>query len=570
MSNYTLTVLDTSGIQNYLFGTNNLKQNAGASYLADCATRDWVKDVLDDVTEGAHNVRGFEHVHEPFDERKTIDLDAVQAEVIYAGGGNTAILFKEAAVARAFATDLSRKVILQAPDLNLFIAHCQNFAWTNRALGGDNGVVQGVMKQLREQKQGYPPQQPLQGLGVTVDDAFTYRPAVGYETYGQENISRPLSAESWAKYTAADAAASRLQKFLERSIDRRKYTIPRDFEDIGGSHEDSSYIAIVHADGNGMGKRVQAIQKKFPNASQNVDYVKAMRTFSLSVQTAAHTALNATVDYLINQIEDFTIDDKITLKRDKAGKPFLPFRPIVFGGDDMTFVCEGRLGLQLAAYYLEKFTEQQLKDHEENYGNAYCRAGVAITHSHYPFALAYELAENLCASAKVAIRRWQEEENKPKEGISSMDWHFAINGMNIGLRETRQRDYTSDAKRNSTHGRSDLLMRPVWVQKSSALRLDWHSWNQFEQIMQDFQQKWLDQRNKLIGLREPLRRGAEAVQQYRHFYSLPELPPIAGHRTFSSGGWQGEECGYFDAIEALDFYGVLKSNKNIADESEAR
>jgi len=565
MTNYTLTVLDTSGIQNYLFGTNNLKQNAGASYLADSATRDWVKEVLDDVTNGAHNVRGFEYVDKPFDESKTIDQEGVQAEVIYAGGGNTVLLFKQVGEAKAFATKLSRKVILEAPDLNLLIAHYQDFDWESRALGGDNGVVQSVMNQLQKRKQEYPPPQPLRGLGVTVDGAFTNRPAVGYDLQ-----NRPVAAESWAKQQAERAAEERLLQFLDNSIDRKKYSIARDFEDIGGSHEDSSYIAVVHADGNGMGKRVRAIQKKFPHASQNADYVRAMRVFSLSVQGAAHTALNTTVDFLVGQIDkDFTIGGKIELKKDKDSKPILPFRPIVFGGDDVTFICEGRLGLQLAAYYLEKFTEQLLTDGDEEYGYAYCRAGVAVTHSHYPFALAYELAESLCASAKVAIRRWQEEERKPKEGISVIDWHFAINGMNLGLRETRQRDYTSDAKRKSTQGTSDLLMRPLWVEKSPALRLGWHSWEQFESILQEFQSNWLDQRSKLIGLREPLRRGADAVQQYRHFYSLQELPPITRHRTFSSTGWQGSECGYFDAIEALEFYGALKSHKNFATESEA-
>jgi hypothetical protein len=36
---------------------------------------------------------------------------------------------------------------------------------------------------------------------------------------------------------------------------------------------------------------------------------------------------------------------KLTLENDKY---LLPFRPIVFGGDDVTFICDGRLGLSLA------------------------------------------------------------------------------------------------------------------------------------------------------------------------------------------------------------------------------
>jgi hypothetical protein len=288
-----------------------------------------------------------------------------------------------------------------------------------------------------------------------------------------------------------------------------------------------------------------------------------MRAFSLSVQRAAHRALNATVNYLTKQIKPskeadkhqyliYKVGQKLELKNDpKKGKPYLPFRPIVFGGDDVTFVCEGRLGLQLAAYYLKQFTAQELSEG----GHAYCRAGVAITHTHYPFALAYELAENLCKSAKKSIKVWQTELNHQEAGITALDWHLAVNGMNEGLTETRCREYVGNV--------GSLLMRPL---RLTEPKLDWRSWDQFSEILKVFQNKWLDQRNKLIGLREPLRRGPHAVQQYRQSYSLSELPPIADYRTMTTTGWQGKECGYFDALEALDFYGVLNDQSN---ESEA-
>ena len=53
MSRYTLTVVDTTGIQEYIFGTNNLQQNVGASYLVECATWKWAVETLPTN----HNVR---------------------------------------------------------------------------------------------------------------------------------------------------------------------------------------------------------------------------------------------------------------------------------------------------------------------------------------------------------------------------------------------------------------------------------------------------------------------------------------------------------------------------------
>lgn len=566
MPQFTLTVLDTSGIQEYLFGANNLRQNAGASYLADCATRLWVHQTLDKIVgKEAHNVLDFDDIDHPFDETKTIQTEGVQAEVIYAGGGNTAILFKNATQAKTFTTQLTRKVLMDAPDLKLLVAH-QGFDWENSALGSTSGIVQSVMDQLQRLKQSQPPAQPLRGLGVTVDCVFTARPVVGYDS--QE---RPVSAESWAKQKAAKPADKRLERFLEKSVDLEQYDFPARFEDIGGSHEDSSYIAVVHADGNGMGKRVKAILEAHPQASQNAAYVKAMRAFSLSMQKAAHKALNATVAYFIAQICDTSEADRhqhlvhkiynqsgnaIELQNNEQnGKPYLPFRPIVYGGDDVTFVCEGRLGLQLATYYLQQITEERLSDGEKAYG----RAGVAITHAHYPFALAYELAESLCASAKQAIQIWQDAPQQREKSITAIDWHFAINGMNEELKETREREYMGAP--------GTLLMRPLRLTEPS---LDWRSWRQFEAIIHEFQMQWLEQRNKLIGLREPLRQGRTMVAHYRQFYSLNELPRIGEDRNAAIGGWLADRCAYFDAIEALDFYGFLPSLTLQKNESEAR
>ena len=41
-----VTVLDTTGIQPYIFGSNRLRENVGASYLVSQATDEWVKEVL--------------------------------------------------------------------------------------------------------------------------------------------------------------------------------------------------------------------------------------------------------------------------------------------------------------------------------------------------------------------------------------------------------------------------------------------------------------------------------------------------------------------------------------------
>ena len=66
-------------------------------------------------------------------------------------------------------------------------------------------------------------------------------------------------------------------------------------------------------------------------------------------------------------------------------------RALVFGGDDVTFVCDGRLGLSLATLYAREFAAETAKRPE--CGPLTARAGIAIVKTHYPFARAYALAD---------------------------------------------------------------------------------------------------------------------------------------------------------------------------------
>jgi hypothetical protein len=56
-------------------------------------------------------------------------------------------------------------------------------------------------------------------------------------------------------------------------------------------------------------------------------------------------------------------------------------------------------------------------------------------------------------------------------------------------------------------------------------------------------------------LRDVLRQGHEATKQFRQMYCLESLPqfPKANNKLGEEGWWNGV-CGYFDAIEAMEFY----------------
>ena len=100
-----------------------------------------------------------------------------RAEIIYAGGGNTVILFggsKHRNTAKKFVYELSKRVLEEAPGLILYAAH-QTYKW------GDNlsKTIAAAMKEMGRLKSQHPVYHPTLGLSVTATCASTGLPANG-------------------------------------------------------------------------------------------------------------------------------------------------------------------------------------------------------------------------------------------------------------------------------------------------------------------------------------------------------------------------------------------------------
>ncbi|MBZ4665028.1 hypothetical protein [Mahella sp.] len=514
MDKLALMVIDTRNIQKYVFATNNLRQNAGASYLVGCTTREWVADMLPkpnnviDITEGSYN-------------NEKIEDGDIDAEVIYCGGGNAVIIFKNKSIANSFTRKYTSYIIQKAPGLDVTVVY-KEFDWCNDSLSDMLTFLQkeGAAKKLNRNFST-----PMLGAGVTAECIFSGLPA----THFDESDGCFLSSQAHSKYCIEKDEA---WESLKGAFETKGYTFAREFNDIASGIEGSSYIGIVHTDGNGMSKRIDAIRQRHTDPSGNRNFIKDMREFSSSIQHAVKKSLQSTVDKLVAAINDNLIKGEI-----KITGNMLPFRPIVFNGDDVTFVCHGSIALSLAHNYLFSLQNQTLSDGKPFYG----RAGIAIVKSHYPFARAYDLAEGLCASAKQFILD-KKSANCPD--ISAMDWHFAVNGtVYNSINAIREKEY-------SIEGNKKLYMRPISVMDDD----DWRTWNVFKNIVDEFKSdEWRDKRSKIIALQRALRKGENSVANFMALNGIKELPMIENYNTMSKNGWQGGRCGYFDAIEAMDF-----------------
>jgi hypothetical protein len=120
-----LVIVDTAQIQPYVFGSNRLRENVGASHLVARATGAWALEMVRRAASPT-NVTDRDDLAE--DRTIAAPDTALGAEVLYAGGGNVVALFREDVQAREFIRLLSRQVLTDAPGLQLVIAD-RDFAW---------------------------------------------------------------------------------------------------------------------------------------------------------------------------------------------------------------------------------------------------------------------------------------------------------------------------------------------------------------------------------------------------------------------------------------------------------
>ncbi|HLM62373.1 MAG TPA: hypothetical protein VK308_16345, partial [Pyrinomonadaceae bacterium] len=373
-----------------------------------------------------------------------------------------------------------------------------------------------------------------------------------------------------AKLACVKAANERLEEEFFNL--KHNLEIPLELDDLGRTQDEASYIAFVHTDGNGMGKRIENLHESPEVEIKNDrDWIKKMREFSRSIYNANREALRETMEYLDAHLESedgkwfFVSADEEQFelsKSKKTGKYYFPLRPIIFGGEDVAFVCDGRVALALTAFYLKKLREKELTDGEK----LYARAGIAIVKSHYPFRRAYDLSEQLAKSAKDRINTIDEE----KKRVAAMDWHVAVSGLLGDLSEIREREYTIRDK--GEKGR--LNMRPLSLDERSRDD-DWRTWKDFETSIREFQgnkeaqatdakRDWREKRNKVKALREALRGGERATENFLINNRLALLPELTIEKTdLQKSGWETVRindksaekfCGYFDAIEMLDLF----------------
>jgi len=565
-----LLALDSTGTQPYIFGSNRLRHNIGASHLVARATGQWALEAVQKAASPQRtNVKDAAALEPQDSDDPTYWIEEnkdIAAEVLYAGGGNVVVLFREKDVANDFRECLSQELIERAPELDL--VECgKPFKWAGAKWAGardtDLGstspsdlseTLDAALRALgREKDARSAPSSPV-NRSVTQPGQIRGQPAVAMQDPppGADDDPYPISAEAKAKEEHLHRANQRLENLLPPP---NGYAYPFELGKLGQAEGEQSFIAVVHADGDRMGKLLQEVAKKNPReeaSGPNRAFIRRMREFSEVVRGAALDALKDMIGGLHAFIEEHRdgngevelpyLDAPLRLDR-RDGDLLLPLRPIVFGGDDVTFVCDGRLGLALVARYVRCFEarfEKRAKESDllQTLPKATASAGVSIVKTHYPFSRAYDLAEELTRSAK--DRRQEEPGAK-----SYMDWHVSRSDLAGSLHAVRA-PYRLPAQAGSkSRPERFLFARPVTVTGGGESEFD--HWETLRGRIRNFQE-YEGARSKVKGLGEKLRQGRKAVvRSYVEKHDLKHL--LDGNPT----GYHGNETPYLDVLELMEF-----------------
>ncbi len=515
-------LLDTVSIQNYIFRSNKLKENLGASYLVDQIFGSYLAEAIGKITgRSAEEERQHLFDWENTDAETLKCADAV--EIGYIGGGNALLFFQKESQAKQFIEIWTKILLVYAPGLTTAVA-LNKFPQDPTKF---KSSLNSLFKKLKENKSRYIPITTLPRHGITAECA---RSELSAEIYNSD-IKEYVSADVNARIEAARFSKEKIEQKYQALL-QDKYCFVNELDKLGGVQGEDSHIAVVHIDGNDVGKLVK-----------QADSLKASRYLSKTIRTATERAFEKIIEITVNKYDEIMdslgFSDENPPKKEND-KNVLPIRSIILGGDDVTFVCDARLGIYFAKIFIKEFEGKT----KENGKKLTACAGVSIIKTKYPFYRGYWLAEELCANAKA--RRKEVDET-----TSFLDFHVSMGGVAGSLKYIRERYFGIDPRGNDEKGGEYLLYRPLKVvpkEPFDELGLEmmlagvWHLKNDFP-------------KNKLADLRAVLTHSRDArlefVQDLK--YRGLEFPKIEGYQ-FENELFENNLTPYFDMLELLRFY----------------
>ena len=512
-------LFDVQSIQKYIFANNKLKANVGASYIVDTLFRQVLcESVLLKHIKNDNVSVDIDSWEDGLDITQSLPASVYVASI---GGGNALVLVDPT-------IDCQDKKVITNKIIELF---------TTEVLVKYPGLKVGATDGELDTNDG----QFQKDLGD-----------VGEVTPRFEEGERIVSQSFIAKYEMYKDAEKRLEEMLLQNIEQN-FVFPAKLDELGQkkstdrSKTGINDIAIVHIDGNNMGAKFRECKTSAERSN-------------LSKRVNAHTinSFKKLVEWIAEKYDVLKDQEKFEFKSDNL----LPIRPIIVGGDDITFVCNACIAVQSAHYLMKQLLEGEDK--------IYSCAGIAIIPTSYPFFRGYEMAEQLCDNAKSRMRKYNKAYETDNLKIEScwLDFAFLHGETAPSLEQFLENEYSS-VEGNMHFGPYRVFGNNDTVSDTDIFALDkvLECTCQFNLVKDNDYFGDLLAHNKVKELRAVLQDNKHSQKLFREQLDKTKksLPTVAGWDDFAKNLWveikakgitneKGEwKTPYVDAIELMDY-----------------
>lgn len=451
-----LVLIETSGNQHYIFSTNKLRENVGASewtwragtwFVVDaaCSARKVDPPAWEDWTKRtAAALRTW-----LLDPKQNPPItDGSKAEVIVASSGKAYVLVSAEDVAGNIVAHVTKRALIEAPGLDVrgvVVPFRQDTEPIHKAVQRAHSTLEA----LRSTVPG--PQSRFQRLPFVADCKTSGLPAMGWRIEGEGTHKRLVALSRVALSKREPALQTAAFKRMQHINPRIRAT---SIEDLEKHFESADRLAVIHADGNGLGQIFLSFHQHTDTheAEHWRCYCDQLRLFSCALDVCTEEAFNLALADVFPEV----------LERSARGagrsSDAVPIIPIVLGGDDLTILCAGRNAMAFAVAFLRRFEEQtslpqpspldkvvpELTQKAFHTSRLSTCAGIAIVKPHFPFYAAYHLAEALLKSAKTVKAKMVGEHGHPA-AVSSLDYHVLNDASGANLKEIRDRMQAIDS-----------------------------------------------------------------------------------------------------------------------------
>lgn len=472
-SDIRLISLETGGNQAYIFATNKLRNVVGASELLYRAGTSYVERAVNKVTCSGSNVKDI------LDKKRIEDDPDVQLEVIIATSGKAMLLARDAEIARSFVTEWSKIVVTEAPGLDAVAVFSDTPVDLDLPLASED--ERSYMSVFRETERKMSllrvsgrtsPMARFQRLPIVADCKFSGLPAISCDK-DEPCVS---AASLVQRDISRDEATNDRLKELYINEEQRKMPMK------GLSRlEGLGWLAVVHADGNGLGQLFinfdklvsDFVKEEYPKTeASGRHYIDLYRSFSSALDRISRQAFR-------DAVADVWKNDKADIV------------PIVVGGDDLTAVVDGKKSIEFAERFMQHFCNSTKVEPDVSSILRFAEdpkmpslgmcAGICVTKPHFPFSQSYRMAEELMQNAK-------QVKNKFGTDSIALDFHILYDSVSTSVSDIRKK-----LTRKDENGKLVITAKPYVVKCGSKKRdvgmsdddawLKLHSFDHFRQAV---------------------------------------------------------------------------------------